>query len=87
MPKIKENTQVDNSVENYRKGRLICDFNDWVVIDYETGIEYKTLKKQWKIFIYDDLHFDDSHVLYKLVNRKAHVKLKPVTVYKRDTTK
>lgn len=87
MLKTRKNIQVDNSVENYRDGRLICDFDAWIVIDYETGIEYKTLKKQWKIFVYDDLHFDDSHVLYKLVNRKAYIKLKPATVYKIDLTK
>jgi len=87
MPKTKEKTQVDNFVENYREGRLVYDYTDWVVYDYETDIEYKTLKNQCKIFVDDDLHFDDSHVLYKLVNGKAYVKLKPVTVYKIDLTK
>ena len=68
----------------YREGNLGYFDSHWSVYDYQTGDEYKVTKEQSRIFADDNLEFDDQQVLFKIVNGKAEVKLKPVTRYVRD---
>ena len=80
-----KNLNIESSQEvEWREGNLGGDYESWTVYDYETEEEWEVAEEQWEIFADDDLEFDDQKVLFRVVDGKAYVKLKPITAFVRD---
>jgi len=81
--KTKKETTNENTSQ-IKLGRLILDYDEWVVYEYDSDKEFKVRPQQFDIFFENDLEFDDEEVKFEVINGEAVVKLKPVIKFVRD---